>query len=426
MSKISAARGTQDILPVDSRLWQEIEAAAMRVFNRAGFAEIRTPIFEATELFARAVGESSDIVSKEMYSFNDRSDRSLTLRPEGTAAIVRAYIEHNLDKGPRPFKAWYRGPMFRYERPQTGRYRQFHQIGIEALGSSSIYLDLEIINLGIVLLRDLGLNNLSLHINSLGTSATRSAYREALLSFMHKIETQVCDDCKRRMLENPLRVLDCKVPADQALYMQAPLLSDYYDDESRKIWQELLNGLRELSDIEIIEDPKLVRGLDYYNHCVFEIKSKSTSLGQQSTVLAGGRYDGLVSMLGGPETPAAGWALGIERLALLIQEARGLEKNAYPSFYIVSDDSLAASVLAAELRTAGLIVEYDYDNAKVGKQIEKAAKRGARYVIFYLADERSNGNYKIKDLSDASERSVGSITEILDLAATKPVTVRAL
>jgi histidyl-tRNA synthetase len=317
--------------------------------------------------------------------------------------------------------------MFRYERPQTGRYRQFHQIGVEALGSNSVYLDLEIIGLGLALLRELGLGGLSLHINSLGTSSVRAAYREALVAFLSGVESQVCEDCKRRMSENPLRVLDCKVPEDQALYAKAPLLSDYYDDESRKIWTDLLAGLRTLSDIEIIEDPKLVRGLDYYNHCVFEIKSKSTSLGQQSTVLAGGRYDGLVSTLGGPETPAAGWALGIERLALLLEEARGgASAKASHGFYIVSDDTLAAAQLANDLRNAGVVVEYDYDNTKVGKQIEKAAKRNARYVIFYLADERSSGSYKIKDLSDASECSVGSIAGILELVGSKPVTARAL
>lgn len=413
MSKVSAARGTQDILPPDSSLWQEIEAEAINIFGSAGYAEIRTPIFESTELFARAVGESSDIVNKEMYTFNDRSDRSLTLRPEGTAAIVRAYIEHGLEHGPKPYKAWYRGPMFRYERPQTGRYRQFHQIGIEAIGSKSIYVDIEIITLGLKLLSALDLKDLSLHVNSLGNNASRTAYKEALVSFLQNLEADVCEDCKRRISQNPLRVLDCKVPADQALYTKAPLLHDYYDAESQEIWTQLL-GLMEKLDTKLVIDPKLVRGLDYYSHLVFEIKSSSPSLGQQSTVLAGGRYDALVSMLGGPESPAAGWALGIERLALLINEQRSsfADQN---KFYIVSDDTSAAMDLAEQLRKHSLVVEFDYDSAKVGKQIEKAAKRGARYVIFYLADERSSGKLKVKDLKDASEQVLSSVAEIARL-----------
>ncbi len=447
MSKLSAARGTQDILPPTSKLWQEIEAVCMTVFNAAGYAEIRTPIFEPTELFARAVGESSDIVNKEMYTFSDRSDRSLTLRPEATAAIVRAYIEHNLDKGPRPYKAWYRGPMFRYERPQAGRYRQFHQIGIEALGSSSIHLDLELLSLGLEVLQRLGLTDLSLHINSLGTSESRTKYREALLKFLSGIESEVCEDCKRRMAQNPLRVLDCKVPADQALYVKAPVLQDYYDEESQKIWQEILKGTEKLQQkyqTKILIDPKLVRGLDYYNHLVFEVKTSvgehnavrglseqaQASLGQQNTVLAGGRYDSLVSTLGGPETPAAGWALGIERLALLI-EGQGTRTQAETAFYIVSDDTAAAAALARDLRAVVLPldiaspirVEYDYENAKVGKQIEKAAKRGADYVVFYLADERNSGKFKIKNLKDSSEFILSTIEEIADLGS-KPINER--
>jgi len=415
MSKVSAARGTQDIIPPASTLWQEIEAEAIRIFSAAGFGELRTPIFESTELFARAVGEATDIVNKEMYTFTDRSDRSLTLRPEGTAAIVRAYIEQNLDHGPKPYKAWYRGPMFRYERPQTGRYRQFHQIGVEAIGSSSIYLDIEIISLGLKLLSTLGLKDLTLHVNSLANNTSRAAYREALVKFLSGIKTEVCEDCQRRIVENPLRVLDCKVPADQALYTKAPLLSDYYDAESQTIWQELLKLLETL-DTKLVVDPKLVRGLDYYNHLVFEIKSSSPSLGQQSTVLAGGRYDGLVSTLGGPESPACGWALGVERLALLIEEQRGLHASTQ-KFYIVSDDGAAALKLAEELRTEGLTVEFDYDNAKVGKQIEKASKRGARYVIFYLADERSSGRFKIKDLESASEQVLSSMADLVKVGA---------
>ncbi len=414
MSKLKAARGTQDILPDQSSLWQDIEAVAMRVIEARGFKEIRTPIFESTELFARAVGESSDIVNKEIYSFLDKSDRSLTLRPEATAAIARAYIEHSLDMGPRPFKAWYRGPMFRYERPQTGRYRQFHQIGVELLGSSSPMADLELISMGLELLSQLGLKDLTLHINSLGNSSTRKNYREALLSFLTTIENQICEDCKRRMLQNPLRVLDCKVPADQALYDNAPLLSDYYDADSQAIWSKILSGIDKLGlaeQCQIVINPKLVRGLDYYNHSVFEIQSLDPNLGQQNTVLAGGRYDGLVSSLGGPETPSAGWALGVERLALLM----GQSSKPTHKLYIISDDTLEAMSLASKLRAAdsNLVIDYDYEAAKIGKQLEKALKKSAQFVIFYLADERASSSFKIKKLSDSSEKVFHSIDDVI-------------
>jgi len=407
--KIKAPRGTQDILAADARVWQQIETKAIEIFGSAGFDEIRTPIFEATNLFSRAVGESSDIVNKEMYTFFDRSDRSLTLRPENTASIVRAYIEHGLDRGPRPFKAWYRGPMFRYERPQTGRYRQFHQIGIEAIGSHGPYIDLELINLGIKLLKSLGLKNLSLHINSLGSNAARSKYRDALIKFLETIHEDTCEDCQRRYKQNPLRVLDCKVPADQKLYQDAPIIYDYFDEESKEAWDKIKAGLEKL-DIEVVIDPKLVRGLDYYNHCVFEIISPDPNLGQQSTILAGGRYDSLVQTLGGPEMPACGWALGVERLAILI--GAGALALAPESYYIISDDTYSALELANQIRSLGKRAELDYDGAKVKKQIDKANKRGCSHAIFYLEDERRAGIYKVKDLASGKEKEIKSLDEL--------------
>lgn len=404
MQKLKAPRGTQDILPADSQLWQEIEHAALQVCNSAGYKEIRTPHFEATELFCRAVGEDSDIVNKEMYTFLDKSDRSMTLRPEGTAGVVRAYIESALDRGPKPCKLWYRGPMFRYERPQTGRYRQFHQIGVEAFGSKSPHLDVETIGMGLELLKNLGLENLVLYINSIGTSQSRAKYRDVLKEFLLDVKDKVCEDCQRRIEQNPLRALDCKVPEDQELYKNAPVIYDYFDDESKEFWDKTRSLLNELG-IEYKEDPKLVRGLDYYSHCVFEIKVHDKNLGQQNTVLAGGRYDALVSMLGGPETPAVGWALGIERLSILLKEYR--KDISKQGVYIVSDDLLESQKLAQNLRRdlgQAVSVEYDFDSARIGKQIEKADKRSCRYVVFYMEDERNSAKFKVKDLESGEEK----------------------
>ena len=293
--KLKAVRGTKDIGPEQSALWQFVEAKAIEIFANAGFGEIRTPIFEHTPLFSRAVGEDSDIVNKEMYTFNDRSDRSLTLRPEGTAGVVRAFIEASLERLAKPQKLWYRGPMFRYERPQTGRFRQFHQIGIEALGLDAPYVDLEVISVAMQFLKALGLKDLTLYVNSIGNEASRDSYRTALKEFLTGIKDQVCEDCQRRYEQNPLRVLDCKVPADQELYKNAPKITDYLDEQSQLVWKQFKAGLDEL-EISYSEDFKLVRGLDYYSHVVFEIKTEDPGLGQQSTVLAGGRYDKLVEI----------------------------------------------------------------------------------------------------------------------------------
>lgn len=400
MSKLKAPRGTQDILAEDSKLWQKIEAEAIRVFAAAGFEEIRTPIFESTELFSRAVGEDSDIVNKEMYSFTDKSDRSLTLRPEATAAIVRAYNEHSLERAAKPQKLWYRGPMFRYERPQTGRYRQFHQIGIEAIGSKPPYIDLEIIQVGMQLLSNLGLNDLTLYINSLGNQASREAYTKALKDFLASLQNDVCEDCQRRYQQNPLRALDCKQEADQKLYQAAPSIQDYLDEESQEIWSAMLQGLDKLA-IKYIVDPKLVRGLDYYSHAVFEIKTTSKELAGQNTVLGGGRYDKLVKELGGQESPAVGWALGLERLASLIKSP-----TQTGGLYIISDSAMDAQILATKLRQDtdnSITIDYDYNSSKFNKQLEKAIKRSYDWALFYMEDERSSGKFKLKNLRETVE-----------------------
>jgi len=419
MEKLKAPRGTQDIFAANAAVFQRIEFAALETFAAAGYSEIRTPIFESTSLFKRAVGESSDIVNKEMYSFEDRSDRPMTLRPEGTASVVRAFIEHSLDRGPKPSKLWYRGPMFRYERPQTGRYRQFHQIGIECLGSKSIATDLEVIQLAAQLLSKLELPNLTLHINSLGNAGSRLLYRDALKVFLESHRDAVCEDCQQRYESNPLRALDCKVPADQEIYADAPSITDYLDEESQKIWDNIRKQVKEL-DCKVIEDPRLVRGLDYYNHVVFEFKTEDPALGQQSTVLAGGRYDGLVKSLGGPETAACGWALGIERLATLIQK-QNTEQEYRDAIYIICDDVIEAQKLASQLRCElnsntcmPVAVEYDFESAKIGKQIEKASKKKSRFALFYLEDERTSGKVKIKNLETGEEQET-ELAKIKDL-----------
>ncbi|MFM7458217.1 MAG: histidine--tRNA ligase [bacterium] len=410
MEKIISPRGTKDILPSESALWQFIEAKAIETFSLAGFEEIRTPIFEHTQLFSRAVGESSDIVNKEMYTFADRSDRSITLRPEGTAGVARAFIEHNLDRGSRPQKLWYRGPMFRYERPQTGRYRQFYQIGMEAIGLEAPFIDLEVIKLAYNFLQELGIENLTLAINSIGSGASREAYRQQLLAFLSEYQDDICDDCKRRMQQNPLRVLDCKVPEDQAIYKNAPLIYDSFDEDSKQIFEQMKTGLEALG-ISYTIDSSLVRGLDYYSHCVFEFKTDDKGLGQQSTVLAGGRYDNLISELGGGTSPAVGWALGMERIAYLLEAKKFPETK---RVYIISDSAIEASKLAHRLRSdAKVLVEYDFEEAKVAKQMNKALKRNASHGIFYLEDERKSGGYLVKDFQAKTELKVNSYAELL-------------
>ncbi len=409
---IKAPRGTQDIYGDNAALWQYIESLAIETFNQAGFQELRTPIFESSELFNSAVGESSDIVNKEMYSFNDRSDRSLTLRPEGTAGIVRAFIENSFDREGLPSKIWYRGPMFRYERPQTGRYRQFHQIGIEAIGAKAPVIDLEIIKLGVNFINKLGLKDLKLHINTLGNKASREAYIKALKKFLESKLSSVCEDCQRRFEQNPLRCLDCKVPEDQKIYQEAPSIHEYLDDESKEIWQKTQNGLKELG-IDFLIDEKLVRGLDYYTHIVFELKASSDKLAAQNTVLAGGRYDNLIENLGSKTQPAVGWALGLERIATLLEE----NKITKEKLFIISDNPIEAMKLADKLRseTKDIVIEFATEEAKFKKQLDKALKRNYRWALFYLEEERKSGELKLKNLLENKEYDKLNYDKVLEI-----------
>ncbi len=387
-----------DLLPERIPLWQRIEATAREHFRRAAIGEIRTPLLEVTELFARGIGEATDVVGKEMYTFLDRGDRSCTLRPEGTASVVRAAIQHGLlAQGPQ--RLWYGGPMFRYERPQAGRQRQFHQIGVELLGVADATSDAEAIAIAWDLLADLGVGGLELEINSLGTPEDRQRYRAELVSWLEAHRDQLDPDSQHRISTNPLRVLDSKNPATQALLEGAPTLADALAGESHERFARVRQALEALG-IPFVLNPRLVRGLDYYGHTAFEITSNQ--LGAQATVCGGGRYDGLVAQLGGPPTPAVGWALGMERLVLLLSQAAAVEPAAgTPDLYVISRGEAAeqqALLLTRLARQAGLAAERDASGSTFGKQFKRADRSGAPWAAVIGDDEAAAGVAKLKDL----------------------------
>jgi histidyl-tRNA synthetase len=388
-----------DLLPQQTALWQQIEATARRHFRRASIAEIRTPVLEATELFARGIGEATDVVGKEMYTFFDRGERSCTLRPEGTASVVRAAIQHGLlSQGPQ--RLWYSGAMFRYERPQAGRQRQFHQIGLEMLGFADPRSDVEAIAVAWDLLADLGVQGLALEINSLGSSQDRVRYREQLVAWLSERRDQLDPDSQDRLQRNPLRILDSKNPETQRLLADAPTLAAALSDDSRERFAQVTSGL-ELLGIPFTINPRLVRGLDYYSHTAFEITS--TQLGAQATVCGGGRYDGLVEQLGGPATAAVGWALGMERLVILLEQLQR-DSDPVPDLYVVSRGERAeplALQLARQLRLAGRHVELDLSRSAFGKQFKRADRTGARWALVIGDSEAEAGVAILKDLRPA-------------------------
>ena len=400
VEKLQSLRGMVDLLPQSTPLWQRIEATARAHFVRAAIEEIRTPVLEATELFARGIGEATDVVGKEMYTFLDRGERSCTLRPEGTASVVRAAIQHGLlSQGPQ--RLWYGGPMFRYERPQAGRQRQFHQIGLEMLGFADPRSDVEAIAVAWDLLADLGVQGLALELNSLGSSDDRARYREQLVAWLSERADHLDPDSQDRLQRNPLRILDSKNPDTQALLTDAPTLAEALSPESRDRFARVTDGLT-LLGIPFQLNPRLVRGLDYYSHTAFEITS--TQLGAQATVCGGGRYDGLVEQLGGPPTAAIGWALGMERLAILLSQA-GPDLVAAPEFYVVSRGEQAeplALQLARQLRQAGHAVDLDLTGAAFGKQFKRADRTGARWAVVIGNSEAEAGVVLLKDLRGAS------------------------
>jgi len=406
----NSARGTYDLLPVEADIWAWVERIARETLELAGFGEIRTPIFEGSEIFLRAVGQSSDIANKELYTFEDRSNRSLSLRPEGTAGVVRAYLSNGLDRSPKPVKLWYHGPMFRYERSQKGRYRQFSQLGVEVFGSRSTLVELECIHLAMKLFSSLGLSGLTLELNSLGDRESRARYREVLQDFLQRHESQICPDCQRRTKENPLRALDCKVPADQVLYQtQAPNLKDYLSEDSKLHRDQLLQMLEE-SGISYKLNSRLVRGLDYYEETVFEIKSESQELGTQNTICAGGRYDRLVGEFGGPETAAFGWALGMERLVSLLGFAGDSTKGDSSKLdcLVTGEDLTKSYSLAEKIRKLGLKTHCDYEG-KIKKAWDLAKKLKARKLIIL----ENTGDFTLKSLDDGEGISYDTQAELL-------------
>ncbi len=406
MASLQSLRGMVDLLPERTPLWQHLEATAREHFRRAAIAEIRTPLLEPTELFARGIGEATDVVGKEMYSFTDRGERSCTLRPEGTASVVRAAIQHGLlTQGPQ--RLWYGGPMFRYERPQAGRQRQFHQIGVELLGVADATSDAEAIAIAWDLLADLGVGGLELEINSLGTPDDRQRYRAELVSWLEAHHDQLDPDSQNRIGTNPLRVLDSKNQGTQALLAGAPTLADALAGESHERFARVRQALESLG-IPFVLNPRLVRGLDYYGHTAFEITSNQ--LGAQATVCGGGRYDGLVEQLGGPPTAAVGWAIGLERLVLLLSQGEAAVAVPAPDLYVISRGEAAegqALVLTRQGRQAGLVVERDASGGAFGKQFKRADRSGAPWAAVIGDTEAAEGVVLLKDLrGETAERQL--------------------
>ena len=393
---IHGIKGVKDILPDEIGRWQAIESAARRLSRLYGFREIRVPIFELTELFARSIGASTDIVEKEMYTFPDRDGKSLTLRPEGTAGVVRAFIEHNLSASPTLQKFFYVGPMFRHERPQAGRLRQFHQFGVESYGNPGALADVEVISLLWKFLTELQLPGLTLEMNSLGELSDRTAYTAVLLAFLQQRKERLCENCRRRMETNPLRVLDCKVPECKPATAEAPKITDSLSIQSRAHFDQVLNGLRDLG-IPFVLNPRLVRGLDYYTLTTFEVTSQH--LGAQNAVGAGGRYDGLVEVLGGPKTPAIGFAVGLERVSLMLPDSI---LPVDPQLLVVAafgSQGLPVGVrLLYDLRGLGVQAEMDSRATSLKAHLRQADRMKASYVVMIGDDEVSKGQLLLRNM----------------------------
>jgi histidyl-tRNA synthetase len=399
--KYSALKGAQDIYPPDIYIWQTVEHAAKEVFSAYGFQEIRAPIIEYTDIFVRSIGEATDIVEKEMYTFSDKAGRSITLRPEGTAPVVRCYVEKHLYNLPSPQKFFYSGPMFRYERPQAGRYRQFFQIGVEAFGISEPRIDAEILSMLKLFFERLNLEDLNFEVNSIGCEKCRPDYKTAMRDFFSSKIDSLCPDCKRRLDLNPLRILDCKVDACIKLKPGAPRVTDFLCNECEDHFNMLLS-LLELLKIPHVINPEMVRGLDYYTRTTFEVTCKN--LGAQNAVAAGGRYDKLVEDFGGPPTPAIGFAMGMERIAALIKSSVKQDIPA-PRVFIATVGAPAgkeALVIADRLRERGTWVEVGYAGNSLKSQLRRADRLSAGYVLIIGDDEITSGKLKWKKLSDST------------------------
>lgn len=401
-------KGTADLLPENTKQWQAVEDIFRAVLADYQFEEIRTPIFESYDLFSRGVGETSDIVSKEMYNFQDKGGRELALRPEGTAPIARAFVENKLF-GPehtKPYKVYYQGPMFRYERPQSGRMRQFHQIGVEAFGSDNPATDVEIMALAMDLFDELGLKNLKLVINSLGDVESRLAYREALIAYLEPHFEELSEDSKTRLHKNPLRVLDSKDKKDKEIVANAPSILDYLNDASKKHFGDVKEMLEAL-EIPYVIDSNMVRGLDYYNHTIFEVMTENETFG---SICAGGRYDGLVEEVGGPATPGFGFGIGMERLLLTLnaEDIELVEEEALDVFVIGLGESTNLETLKVvqAVRSAGLSADRDFLNRKIKNQFKTANKKNARVVMTLGENELENGTINFKVMKSGKESSI--------------------
>jgi histidyl-tRNA synthetase len=403
---IRSVKGTRDLLPPDTSLWQRVEAEAHRVFAAYHYGEIRTPILEETTLFARGVGAETDIVMKEMYTFLDRGEESLTLRPEATASVVRAYIEHSLYNQGGVQKLYYLGPMFRRERPQKGRYRQFYQIGAEVLGSQNPLVDVEVIEMLVLFLERVGIREYQLLLNSVGCPTCRAAYLEVLRQALQGVKATMCEDCQRRADTNPLRVLDCKVEADQPIIEKLPKIIEHLDPECRQHFERVTSELKARGLVYQLM-PRLVRGLDYYTRTTFEITSGA--LGAQNAVVGGGRYDGLSEMLGGPPTPGIGFSIGQDRLILAVQAAAVLQPGNPLAAYVVwmGEPTIApASRLVRELRAQGVSVEIDYDSMKIKKALGIASKLQARFAIIIGEGELTSGKFQVKNMASGEQEQL--------------------
>jgi histidyl-tRNA synthetase len=399
---IQAIKGVKDILPEDIPAWRHLEATARTIFENYGFSEIRVPVFEYTELFARSIGATTDIVEKEMYTFEDRDGRKITLRPEGTAGVVRSFIEHKMYAEAQLTRLYYLGPMFRHERPQKGRYRQFHQIGVETLGIDHPHVDIEVLAMLHRLYDALGIKGLTLQVNSLGDSACRGAYRDKLKEYLKDKLPTLCGDCQRRYETNPLRVLDCKVDAEK--FGDSPVMLDHLCEPCKVHFETVEAGLKKL-DIPFAINPRLVRGLDYYTRTTFELVMGH--MGAQNTVAAGGRYDGLVHEIGGPATAGIGFALGVERTISLMDTA-GL-KLPQPTLYLAALGkeavALALPVLHA-LKTQGIRVETDYQGASLKSQMKKADKCGAAYTLILGEQEIAAGTAVLRNMQTKEQTTL--------------------
>ncbi len=422
MAKIQSIRGMNDLLPVDSSLWQYLERTVSDVLSQYSYNEIRFPILEQTELFKRSIGEVTDIVEKEMYTFDDRNGESLTLRPEGTACCVRACLQNGLLDNQQIQRLWYAGPMFRYERPQKGRLRQFHQIGVESFGVATPDIDAELIIITARLWQQLGLMPyVKLELNSIGSSEARANYRAALVEYLNQYIDQLDEDSQRRLDSNPLRILDSKNAQTQTILENAPSLLDYLDDESRNDFEQLKQQL-DAAGISYQVNPKLVRGLDYYSKTVFEWVTDQ--LGAQGTVCAGGRYDGLIEQLGGKPSPAIGFAMGIERLCLLLQETgqipEDLNNNPDVYFVVAGDKAQLASVAVSEhIRTAlpTLKLMKHCGGGKFKRQFKKANDSGAEIALILGDDEAEQGLINVKWLRQEREQQTIAVDDLADLLA---------